>query len=418
LLVLGAFALATLLGVALTVLVAGQIRRSVVAIRTRLQDIRDQGAGRMTAALERLASGDLTDDIQTSMTPLRGFAGDELGDIQRLIEDVRVHVEGSLDAYNVTRERLTSILGQVSDTAATVKSGSHQIASTSEESGRATGEIANAVGDIAHGAERQVNAAEQAKGSAEEVGRAMAEAAEQAQLTAQVARQTGDVAREGVGAAEQANDAMRAVRESSEKVSGAIQDLAAKSGQIGAIVATITGIAEQTNLLALNAAIEAARAGEQGRGFAVVADEVRKLAEEAQDAAHEISALIDAIQKETSRAVVVVEDGSKRTEVGATVVEQSRDAFQRIGASVAQMTAHIEQIAAVTERIASGTHTMQHEISEVAAVAEQSSASTEEVSASAQESAAAAQQVAASAQELSRGADALAELVNQFKFSS
>jgi methyl-accepting chemotaxis protein len=131
-------------------------------------------------------------------------------------------------------------------------------------------------------------------------------------------------------AAEEASAAMASVRDSSQEVNTVIRELAAKSEQIGNIVATITTIAEQTNLLALNAAIEAARAGEQGRGFAVVADEVRKLAEESQTAAAEISGLIAAIQGQTEHAVTVVGAGAERTEQGVEVVAQTREAFERI----------------------------------------------------------------------------------------
>jgi methyl-accepting chemotaxis protein len=207
---------------------------------------------------------------------------------------------------------------------------------------------------------------------------------------------------------------MQSVRESSASVSDAIGELAAKSGQIGAIVQTITGIAEQTNLLALNAAIEAARAGGEGRGFAVVAEEVRKLAEESQHAAHEISGLIGAIQGETSKAVNVVQEGSRRTEEGALVVEQTREAFLRIGSSVDDMTARIEQIASVSAQIAASATSMQEHIGEAAAVAEQSSASTEEVSASTEQTSASAQEIAASAAMLSGSAEELNQLVARF----
>jgi len=211
---------------------------------------------------------------------------------------------------------------------------------------------------------------------------------------------------------------MRSVRTSSTEVSEAIRELAAKSGQIGQIVQTITGIAEQTNLLALNAAIEAARAGEQGRGFAVVAEEVRKLAEEAQRSAEEISALIGAIQADTSRAVQVVESGAQRTHDGAAVVEQTREAFLAIGSSVENIAARIEQIAVGSELTLVSAQTVQDSISEVAVVAEESSASTQEVCASTEESSASAEQIAASAQELSDNADALNHLVAQFKLTS
>jgi methyl-accepting chemotaxis protein len=197
----------------------------------------------------------------------------------------------------------------------------------------------------------------------------------------------------------------------------AIRELGAKSEQIGGIVATITGIAEQTNLLALNAAIEAARAGEQGRGFAVVAEEVRKLAEESQSAAGSIAGLIGEIQSETAKAVEVVEVGARRTEDGVATVEQAREAFLTLGASVQDMNGRVEQIAAAIEQIASCSQQVRSDMTEVAAVAEQSSASSQQVSASTQQTSASTQQIAASAQELARTAEQLEQLVGQFSLA-
>lgn len=245
--------------------------------------------------------------------PVENLSKDEIGQIGAATNGIRTNVLAALDAHNRTRTRLADIVGEVSGSATQVAGASQQMASTSEESGRATGEIADAVGGIAHGAERQVQMVESARQSTE-----------------------------------------------------AMQDLAGKSEQIGQIVQTITGIAEQTNLLALNAAIEAPRAGEPGRGFAVVAEEVRKLAEEAQDAAQEISQLVGAIQGETSRTVDVVRQGAERTHDGASVVERTREAFLRIGGSVDDMAARVEQIAAVSNRIAVDAQSMQDSIGEVA----------------------------------------------------
>jgi methyl-accepting chemotaxis protein len=129
------------------------------------------------------------------------------------------------------------------------------------------------------------------------------------------------------------------------------------------------------------------------------------------------SQLIGSIQADTGRAVKVVEDGATRTQAGADVVEQTREAFLRIGASVDDMAGRIEQIAAASEQIAASAQSMQQSIGEVAAVAEQSSAATEEVSASTEQSSAAAQEIYASAQQLAGSAETLNGLVARFKLT-
>jgi methyl-accepting chemotaxis protein len=149
----------------------------------------------------------------------------------------------------------------------------------------------------------------------------------------------------------------------------------------------------------------------------VVAEEVRKLAEESQEAAAQIAGLIGAIQVETSKTVAVVQEGAQRTGDGASVVEQTRQAFERIGAAVDDMTARVEQIATASEETAAGASRMQASITDVAAVSEESSASAEQVSASTQETAAAAQQISASARELARTAETLEQLVSRFRLS-
>ncbi len=391
---------------------------------------------RMMHAADGIADGDVEQDTGT---PSKDELGATAAAFGRMVEYLRtmvhaaeriadgdlsaeVHPRGDRDAlgsaFAAMAANLRQLVGEVSQAAGSVGAASKQMTSTSEEAGRATSEIAHAIGDVAQGAERQVGLVETASRAAEEVVSAIRQSTEQAEQTAQVATHAREIVRQGVEAAEQANQAMGSVRDSSQDVTAAIGELAAKSEQIGAIVQTITGIAEQTNLLALNAAIEAARAGEHGRGFAVVAEEVRKLAEDSQHAAQEISGLISAIQDVTGNAVSVVENGSRRTDDSAAVVEQTREAFLSIGGAVDDMAGRVEQIAAAAQQITAAAETMQASIGEVASVAEQSSATTEQVSASTQETSASAEQIAASAQELSSNADGLSQLVAQFKLAS
>ncbi len=353
-----------------------------------------------------------TDDLDFAIEP---GGTEELRELAVAFNDQFRDNQDQLRRNRELMEGMEALIGEVTEAAGTVASSSQQMASTSSETGKAVDEIATAIGEMAQGAERQVRMAESARESAEQTTEAARSSADNAQAASSAGDQARSVADEGVVAAEQATEAMRAVRASSQDVTQAIGDLSERSNEIGAIVATITGIAEQTNLLALNAAIEAARAGEQGRGFAVVAEEVRKLAEGSQSAAGEISGLIETIQAETRRAVGLVGDSARRTEDGAATVEQTREAFLRIGSAVDDMTARVTDIAGAAHQMSAGAERMQSEIAGVAAVAEESAASTEQISASTQETSASTQEIAASAQELARVAEQLESLVARFR---
>jgi methyl-accepting chemotaxis protein len=335
-------------------------------------------------AAERVAAGDLTVDVQPRSD------SDALGHAFR------------------------KLVGQVATTASSVSAASQEMAATSGEAGRAVGEIASAIGEVAHGAQVQVMQVESVRETARAAAASARESAQGATQAAETAQDARRLAGEGLGAADEASSAMRALAESSTEVTGAIRELSDRSDRIGGIVDTITGIAQQTNLLALNAAIEAARAGEQGRGFAVVAEEVRKLAEESQGAAGQIAGLIAEIQKETGRVVVMVEATSERTVGGTEIVERARSSFEAIGNAVEDVTERAGVIADAVQRLSEDADRMATEIAGVAEVAESSSASTEQVSASAQQTSASTQEIAASAQELSRSADELERLVGSF----
>jgi methyl-accepting chemotaxis protein len=391
------------------------IRRGVLQVLDRLGLLRDHCTTELADGLSAVAEGDLTRPVTPVTPPIENPGGDEIGQVAAAVNEIRDNTVASVDAYNRMRDQLSGVIAELSDNASTVSAASQQMATTSEEAGRAVGEIASAMSDVATGAERQVRMVDSTRMAVDEATKTAQSSAHTAQATAEAADQARHMALDGVEAAAQASAAIREVADSSERVGSAIAELSERSGRIGGIVDTITAIADQTNLLALNAAIEAARAGEQGRGFAVVAEEVRKLAEESQSAAGQIAGLIDQIQSETERVVGVVADGAKRTDDSVATVERTREAFEAIGTAVDAVSVQVGEIAAAVEQISVGTERAGADAAEVAGVAESSSASAEQVSAASEETAASAQELAASAQSLAGTAQALEGLVRRFK---
>ena len=412
---LGIFAglLAILLAAAGAFVVVRGIRRGVTAILERLTSLTDDADG-LARALDSAATGDLTVAVATSTEPIEQRSSDEIGQVAGAVNTIRDRTEASTDAYNRMIEGLRELISDVSAAAGTVSASSQQMAGTADEAGRAVGEIASAIGDVAHGAEQQVRSVASSRELSDELSEASETSATTAEATAAAVARARELATQGAAAAKDATEAMASVREASTDATTTIRDLGRRSEEITGIVATITGIAEQTNLLALNAAIEAARAGEQGRGFAVVAEEVRKLAEESQGAAATIAELIGEIQRETQRAVAVVETGAGRTEEGAATVQQAGDTFLALGESVEETGRRMEEIAAAIGAIAAASARMREQMDEVAGVAERSSATTEQVSAASQETSASAQEIAASAQDLAQTASSLEALVGRF----
>ena len=410
LLAVAAFVLSALAAV----FISRRIVRAIAGILSTLQALRDQCVAGLQRGLRAFADGDLTAEIAPELPLTDCRRADEIGDIARAVDEIGEASLESVVAYEESRAALAELIGRVGQTADALGVSSQEFASTSHAAGEAIGEIAVAVGEVAAGAERQNRSVEGARTASAEVARATNAGSDDARATAAAADEARAVAGRGVEAIGEVTAAMEGVRESAAVTKSGINRLGEKSERIGSIVTTITAIAQQTNLLALNAAIEAARAGEQGRGFAVVADEVRKLAEEAQTAASTIAGLITEVQAETADVVDLVEAGATRAEASATTVAAAREGFLRIGEGVEDVTTRVEAIAASLAQAAAAGERLEADMVEVAAVAEQSSATSEEVSASTQQTSASTQQMAASAQDLARTADELTALVSRF----
>jgi methyl-accepting chemotaxis protein len=413
LLVVGVAAL--LLAIALAFLITRSVTVPVRALATRLRAVQEHDLAALQGGVQALAAGDLTVAVTATTEPLDDRGRDEVANAAVTVDAVIAQAHDSIAAYEQTRAELGTLLGGVTRSAQGINEASQQMARSSEEAGRAVVEITSAIEDLAQGSERQIHVVNDVQRSGEVVGRQMEASIVNAQATADVAASVREVALEGSQTAERATAAMREVGASTTAVTGAIRDLAGKSEEIGGIVNTITAIAEQTNLLALNAAIEAARAGEQGRGFAVVADEVRKLAEEARSSAGQIAAVLAEVQRGTRDAVGLVDDGARRTQEGSEVVEHAREAFGRIADSIQDMAERVATMAAAAEESGAHGRSLQTEVAGLAAIAEESSASAQELSASTQQTSVAAQEVSASAQELAATASELDALVRRFR---
>ncbi|SEP09876.1 methyl-accepting chemotaxis protein [Propionispora vibrioides] len=334
-------------------------------------------------------------------------------------DDVLVYSDDEISevahSFNTMKRNLQQLILQIVKTTDHVASSSEELTASAEQSALVTNQITTAISEVAAGTQTGASAIETAVTAVEQMTAGIQLMATNAGLVEGVTNKTVQAAQLGDDAVSSAVRQMESIEQTVTDSAGAVEKLGEKSHQIGKIVDTISGIAGQTNLLALNAAIEAARAGEQGRGFAVVADEVRKLAEQSQEAAKQIAGMIAQIQAETEAAVISMHSGSQEVKVGTEVVHAAGRAFQDIVGLISIVSAQVKEMSATIQQMADGSQQIVGSVHNIDEIGKHTADQTHTVSSAAEEQLASMQEIAASSQALSKLASELQEAVRQFK---
>jgi len=309
---------------------------------------------------------------------------------------------------------LSMIAAEVRHSSDSVTGAATQLSASSQEINASSMEISSSVQQIAHGAELQSRKVEETSAAMQLISSTIASVAERAVEASATSEAASKAAALGEQATSEAIEKIAEVSTAIQTLAASVQTLGQRSSEIGSIVDVITNIADQTNLLSLNAAIEAARAGESGRGFSVVAEEVRKLAEGSGKAAEQIGELIKDVQQETARALQYMQVGINEVHLGARVVERSGDSLREINEAVSRTSVLAQDIAASTAEQAKRTSEVDKAMHEIAAVVEENAASAQETAAAAEQQTACMEEISSSAQDLADMARRLEESVLRF----
>ncbi|MCL6577436.1 methyl-accepting chemotaxis protein [Kyrpidia sp.] len=319
------------------------------------------------------------------------------------------------DGFSVMTNQLRALVQNVSETSEQLAASAEELTASTEENTKATEQVTQAAQEIAVGAEKQVETVHRSRSTVNDMTETMEQIANNAQIVSASASETSDLSKLGSRSIQHVRMQMNTIQKTVDTLSAVVKSLGERSSEIGRIIEVITNIAQQTNLLALNAAIEAARAGESGRSFAVVAEEIRELAEVSGNSAKQIVELIKNIQEESNLAVESMENTTSAVGAGLDAVNQVGESFAQIERSIQKVGDQIEGVSAALQQLAASAEDLRTMMGAVSEITETTSTGIHTISASTQQQHASMEEIAASAQSLNKLAEQLHDLVKQFK---
>lgn len=350
----------------------------------------------LVSSSKKISQGDLTEKIDVRSKDEIGQLGTSFNEMSESLRDVIQAVQTSVENVASSSEELTASAGQTT---------------------KATEHITSSIETFSNGNENQSEMVEQSAAHLKQMNEGLNEVAETSDVITSSSIQSKTVAETGGQLVEQTVGQMKTIDHSVKEAEGVINGLEHKSKDITNILGVINGIADQTNLLALNAAIEAARAGESGRGFSVVAEEVRKLAVQSSDSAKEIEKLVNEIVTEIETSQNMFKAVNEEVKNGLTITDQTKESFSQINEQTAEIAARMNEMNTTVRELSKGSEQISKAVNEIADVSRESSASIQDIAASAEEQLASMEEISSSSTTLSQMAEELRDLIKKFKIS-
>ncbi|PRS41637.1 chemotaxis protein [Bacillus sp. NMCC4] len=348
----------------------------------------------LSESAEKISQGDLTQHIEVRTHDEIGKLAQSFNEMSAKLKHVILAVQNSIENVAASSEELTASAGQTT---------------------QATEHITSSIEQFSNSTEHQNDMIEKSSVQLNEMDRSLSHMVDTTSHMMESSIDSSKTAQAGGELVQKTAGQMQTIEQAVKEAELVIQGLEQKSKDITNILGVINGIADQTNLLALNAAIEAARAGEAGRGFSVVAEEVRKLAEQSGSSSKEIESLTNEIVEEIEKSQKMFKQVAGEVQAGLNITDETKVSFEKITDKTSEMTEQMKQMNGTAKELSHGSNDISHAVNQIKELSRESSAGFQDIAASAEEQLASMEEISSSSATLSQMAEELRELIKQFK---